>query len=53
MKTYAVQGQFVVEAQTAEEAENIVQNAVEATGQHVETVDVTAELDCDDDGEGE
>ena len=45
MAQYLVTAQFVIEAESESDAENIVQNAVEGTAQHVETEDVTAEED--------
>jgi hypothetical protein len=51
MPIYLVEGQFKIEADDIAQAENIVQNAVEGTRQHIETVDVNAvtDLDSDDD----
>lgn len=54
MRNYLVSAQFSIQATDAAHAENIVQNAVEATPNHIETDDVTAELDPmdDDDQQG-
>ena len=43
MRKYQVTGQFTIEAHTATEAEDIVQNAVEGTANCIGTEDVTAE----------
>lgn len=52
MKSYTVTGEFRITARTQEDAENIVQNAVEGTMYHLETIDVNAEP-TDDEGDEE
>jgi hypothetical protein len=46
---YTVSAEFRIEAASTDEAENIVQNAVEGTSAHLETAYVTAEADDEDD----
>lgn len=52
-KKYYVTGQFVIEADDADHASSIVQNAVESQREHIETDDVNAELHEDEDDAAE
>ena len=52
MKRYYVTATVIVEAEDARIAENIVQNAIEATPAHCETDNVEAVPEDPDDDEG-
>ena len=48
MPRYCVTAEFIIEADNHDQAENIVDNAVSATAEHVYTYQIIAEPDLED-----